>query len=521
MIKLRKSKKRYIFTQLLIIVIFFMSVLIVECFADGCFMSEDEQLLYFSDQKAAITWDGTTQQMIIASALKKDDLSNMVWVLPIESKIKPIVEKSDIELFNILGHELRDKSKINVKKQDNVLQVEVVEAKEIDIYDLTILKVSSSEVLLDWLNKNKFIVNSSYINIFDEYVKRKNMYFVINKLDLSNKFNDEIKLIDNIFKEMEIKINVLQDEINLLKTEFINIFGDDLKEVVFENGTRLTINASNKIIEFILGRLKSAGNHITVLTLEENFENVFSFLIDKEWKVSIPDYEQINNSYIMIKYKNRTVLEYDMRSKEMKQLSVIQEIDNQIIEQKAQEYLTIIKDSIDHSLEIANKQNYIIEADMFETVSKSDRFLKDIEEMLCGYSYYDRNSLEYEIFANIVNNMDVNNYRIPDYCKTVSKLRTGLATPLKISFQPSTPYYPLIISRLGNGQTNVLVYVFSGRNMKDVNNAIKDVKYYSLDSNLIDKLNDLLNIDQFKTISRFTWSGKLKELKSDLEFVEK
>jgi hypothetical protein len=70
--------------------------------ADGIFMSSEQLHLYSPEQKAIITWDGKTEQMILASKVQTDKISNMAWIIPIQSRIKPDIQKSDFSLFKHL-----------------------------------------------------------------------------------------------------------------------------------------------------------------------------------------------------------------------------------------------------------------------------------------------------------------------------------------------------------------------------------------------------------------------------------
>jgi len=62
------------------------------------------------------------------------------------------------------------------------------------------------------------------------------------------------------------------------------------------------------------------------------------------------------------------------------------------------------------------------------------------------------------------------------FVEDLEKLSIGMATPLKINFQPKIPFFPLKISSLNTGQTIIEVYLNSEKPMKDKNNILKGIK---------------------------------------------
>lgn len=184
----------------LFILVFILSV--TEVFADGWHVSDRHLHLYEPNQKAVISWDGKTETMILSSAVKSEDIANFAWIVPIQSSIKPEVTAGDISIFEDLVNYFEKKKPYKrsfVKSMGG--GVEVLETKEIDVYDITILKATNSDDLIDWLNNNGYKVPENAKPILDKYVKKENFYFVANKIDLNNKFLKEIIEIDSIYKK--------------------------------------------------------------------------------------------------------------------------------------------------------------------------------------------------------------------------------------------------------------------------------------------------------------------------------
>ena len=58
--------------------------------------------LYEPYQKAVINWDGTTETLILASAVKSDNLTDIAWVVPILSSSMPNVTAGNMSVFEDL-----------------------------------------------------------------------------------------------------------------------------------------------------------------------------------------------------------------------------------------------------------------------------------------------------------------------------------------------------------------------------------------------------------------------------------
>ena len=106
--------------------------------ADGVHFSDEKLHLELPDQKAIISWDGKTQEMILSSAIRATDLSNIVWVVPIQSSVKPEVQAADISVFKDLVDYFKDKTQPigrtiadPIKPALSEMKVQVVEAKKL------------------------------------------------------------------------------------------------------------------------------------------------------------------------------------------------------------------------------------------------------------------------------------------------------------------------------------------------------------------------------------------------------
>ncbi len=200
--------------------------------ADGIFVSSEQFHLYSPEQKAIITWDGKTEQMVLASKVRTDRISNMAWIIPIQSQIKPEVQKSGFAIFKDLISYFGEKEQgAHVLGWDQTIGknamegVEVIETKKVDIYDIVILRATSANDLFQWLNANGYQLSEGAKPIIEKYIQRPAMYFVANKINLRNKFHGEAQQAQDFYEGMkrrlEQKRQTNKKELNKLRDDQI------------------------------------------------------------------------------------------------------------------------------------------------------------------------------------------------------------------------------------------------------------------------------------------------------------
>lgn len=196
------SMKKY-FAFVLIMCIF----TVPSVFADGCMVSDSYLHLNEPYQKAVIVWDRETgtETMVLSAAVKSRDIGNFAWIVPIQSCEKPEVYESNITVFE----HLVDYFAVYPRYKSLVLGMEavptvdsgvvVIESKELDVYDITILQATDSTDLIDWLNENGYQIPDEAENMFQRYINKGDYYFIANKIDLSNKYAEEIEEIEDLY----------------------------------------------------------------------------------------------------------------------------------------------------------------------------------------------------------------------------------------------------------------------------------------------------------------------------------
>lgn len=95
-------------------------------------------------------------------------------------------------------------------------------------------------------------------------------------------------------------------------------------------------------------------------------------------------------------------------------------------------------------------------------------------------------------------------------------LRLGIATPLKITFTPSRPFYPMMLSSLNLGKGKALVYFVSDKPFKDSTGLFST-------KNMLQFQGDYLSeygVSKGSVITLLEWQGSYSSLEQDSFFVE-
>ncbi len=378
------------------VLVFILSILCIPTvFADGCMFSDEQIHLNEPYQKAVIVWDKetSTETMVLSAAVKSEDIGNFAWIVPIQSKEKPEVYASNITVFEHLVDyftEYRGYGKgfgdMTAGMAEGTNQtVTVIESKEIDIYDITILQATDSSNLIDWLNENNYQVPDEAENMFQRYIQKGDYYFIANKIDLKNKYAEEIKEIEEKYET--------------LKTITKNANG----EIYHDNNTA---------------------------TLKEKIDLINRYERGAKW------YDNTNCYY------------------------------KQYHQDGEKWHYRIQKDAPDYCKSIGYTNPY----------SKIGLILWDLQE--------------------------------------------GMGTPLKFVFKPKEMYFPLEITSLNSGYTNIEVYVISDIPVIDKNELLSFDKTKQINAELKEKLQDNLDIGTKGYVTRLTYYDDVKYLNKDSVFQE-
>jgi len=194
------KKTRYI--KIIGIIMLAYSIIIPGLLADGWHPSEEYLHLYEPAQKAVIYWGEDTQILYLSSAAKSDNITNLAWVVPIISTTQPIITAGNMSIFEKLVdyfkpkyyYQSYDVTLSNGKTHRNVT---IIEVKEIDIYDIIVVQATNASDLLEWLKENNLQIPDNAEEVINHYINQNNCYFVVNKIDLKNRFKDVIEQLEN------------------------------------------------------------------------------------------------------------------------------------------------------------------------------------------------------------------------------------------------------------------------------------------------------------------------------------
>jgi len=170
--------------------IFIMALAPVLVFANGAIFPDYEGTVYLPNQKTAISWDGQQEIMILATKVQPGGLTDMAWVIPIPSQTKPVIEQGEADIFYDLSDLFASKQReSSLFFSENARpDVNVIEIKKIDIYDIAVLKATNAQSLVNWLNKNNYPVSEESVPVLQAYCDKSDFYFVVNKINISNKY---------------------------------------------------------------------------------------------------------------------------------------------------------------------------------------------------------------------------------------------------------------------------------------------------------------------------------------------
>ena len=102
--------------------------------------------------------------------------------------------------------------------------------------------------------------------------------------------------------------------------------------------------------------------------------------------------------------------------------------------------------------------------------------------------------------------------------ESIDELKRGVATPLKITFQPAEPIFPLQISGLGQGKTWIEVYVLGLQIAQDQNKTLAYDAAKPLDAAALPALGGLPGAVEGALVTRLTYKGLLEGLEKDAIF---
>lgn len=455
--------------------------------ADGWYPSDEFLHLNEPSQKAIITWDGETETMILSAAVKSGEIANFAWIVPIQSYTEPKVTEGNISIFKDLVDYFKVERPHHYGK--DVAGVEVLETKEIDVYDVSILKANSADDLISWLKQNGYKVPDNAESVISYYIKKGNTYFVANKIDLRNKYADIVDFLKNFglgevdpsYKPVDASTYRVTDEIlRMLK------YPEERNEV------------SERLTKYIL------SNNPYEKPLSRNW---IDFLF-----VSKDEYNNLKNQY---------AFDFDERLQE-RMINVMN---------YAEKYDSIslycsYNGNVNKVYLYGNGEGEDIYFSSCDSLINDFESLDNVKNELSKISWNDvkkrygtvKERITWIIDGRLkkISHMED---RLQEFYQEEKNLKNGVATPLKFEFKPKELYYPLRISSLNSGYGNIEVYVISETPVKDKNGVLEIDSIKSIDIQLKNNLEKFIPVSG-GYVTRLTYKGDLEKLNDNAVFIE-
>lgn len=172
---------RRILVKLLFLFSVFFLLLPASVFADGGIFPPPDFYVGQTEQKAVIFYDQGVETLILSITFQ-GNAKDFGWVVP--TPTRPEVDKSSDELFLALEELTRrliryeEKGLMPVPLEGGV---EVLETKEVGIYEISVLRADDPKALSSWLDKNGYNFPKEASYILEDYIKNK-WYFTAVKV---------------------------------------------------------------------------------------------------------------------------------------------------------------------------------------------------------------------------------------------------------------------------------------------------------------------------------------------------
>lgn len=232
-------------------------------FADGGLIAPEEYYVQETSQKAVLFYEGATgMETMVLRINYTGNAANFAWIIPTPSQ--PQVEKGSAALFTNLSvltatDLYKTYSDYSTSADELTVQapgVEVLEEKNVDYYDITVLSADDATALSTWLNNHGYAYPEKDKYIFQDYIEH-GWYFTAVKLtpDVLDNYNVTSALYSGTATPLQfifsadklvypLKISQVQAAADYSYDQFINLYiiTDHRQDV-----TGFTVNYADKI----------------------------------------------------------------------------------------------------------------------------------------------------------------------------------------------------------------------------------------------------------------------------------
>jgi hypothetical protein len=533
--------------------------------ADGVHFSDAQIHLQEPTQKAAITWDGKTETLVLASAVRAEQWDNMAWVLPIPSSSRPKVTASDAAVFQILTRymqELADARQAPAAKRGfkaappaMSAAVQELSSEKIDIYDITVLKAASSKDLSAWLESRHLKVPEGAAALFAAYIGPHGGYFVVNRLDLANRYPEELKRLRARHQRLLREAESLTQEVNAALAQAGvpykvdaqvggsgTAFWDDDQQITaaicaYANGPENPLNLPPV-------RQVDLGHGLRVEerpAAERRFVNPpYLVGVPEKWCRVLKDGKPLGSLNVWMPEADgwMALLRFD---KFAMQASLTGEAWKGRLDGRDLEALqAYLRDCKPYGWSGAAKNKRSPEQKGLEVLSpeqmqESLRPVQDLAEalgeqlggrwprweqlrrafVLRARYFQGESASSTAALLQEVSNSPYGMIGLEGLKRLSLAVRAGLETPLMIRFRPPAPVFPLAISSLGSGPCDIEVYAFAAGGVRDQHGVLKPQRSELIQDDLREELSDYLPLSGAAQVTRLEYHGDLAGLNQD------
>ena len=152
--------------------------------ADGVIFPPPDYYVAETDQKAVLFYDKGVETLILSITFT-GNAKDFAWVVPTPSR--PEVDKASSELFLSLeeltrpprGRQWTDGYNLGAAPAMEKSAVEVLETKEVGIYEIKVLAASKADALAKWLSENGYQFPEKGGYVLEDYIKNKWYYTAV------------------------------------------------------------------------------------------------------------------------------------------------------------------------------------------------------------------------------------------------------------------------------------------------------------------------------------------------------
>ncbi|GEM_PF-6031404 len=484
----------------LLILFLIISILPIPILADGGFVSDGKSDFFASSQNFVIMWDQNKEILVLSTKVESENLSNFGWIIPVKTNTKPEVELGNVTIFYDLNKYFQSPRKSSIfsiglfttQGMEYMEGFEILESKELGIYDITILKATDSNKLYDWLKINNFGIKENAKQILDIYTN-ENFFFITVKIDLLNKYKNEINFIDN----QNFIGNSTEDKIT-----------NALSSLRYVKGRGFLSDAVTK--DILLNKPYEESN------ISKNDLNLrFNLLSQTE-------YDELREKYYFDTRVKRTFFDNEIFfdiwfKKNWNKITCFNRpkytpIDKKRVNDKDYKII-VFEDNLGtccSSYHVPSCDNNKILS--LDEIQEMKDFFKEFGPKVSQYSI----ELEKHLHNKFFDNENIQKIRTLE--DVIWGLTTGVSSPLKIEFETNEPYYPMKISSINEGNVSVIGYVLSEEPMKDSTKLLSTVKSKRLDTKIKKELSVFIDVENLGYATKFSFDGASSEFVSDIIF---